>query len=179
MSWSSNRREFLAGAAVAAVLATAGCGFRPLYGRKALGEVDAELAQVKIAIIPDRVGQQLHNYLLDRINRKGRPASPDYLLSVDVKIEKVRQAFEPDETATRSKLVFTAQFQLQEIATEKVLYRNFARSVNSYNIVTSAIATRSAELDATDRAAREVSEEIRTLLALYFQRRAAESEAGS
>jgi len=164
----------MAGAGAAALLAS-GCGFRPLYGRKSFGEVDAQLAQVKVGIIPDRTGQQLHNYLLDRINRKGRPANPDYLLSVDVKIESVRQAFEPDETATRAKLVFTANFRLQEIATEKILLKNFARSVTSYNIVTSAISTRSAELDAIDRAAREVSNEIRMLLALYFQRRAAEA----
>lgn len=154
-----------------------GCGFRPLYGARSMGAVDTELSQVKIGIIPDRVGQQLHNYLLDRINRKGRPEKPLYLLSVDVKVEKVRQAIQKDESATRAKLIFTASFSLQEIATEKILLKNWARSVNSYNIVTSAISTRSAELDATDRAAREVSEEIRSLLALYFQRRAAGNEA--
>lgn len=164
-------------AAGAAVSLVSGCGFRPLYGAKSLGAVDSQLAHIKIGAIPDRIGQQLHNYLLDRINRKGRPEKPLYLLSVKVNIDKVRQAFEPDESATRAKLVFTASFQLQEIATEKILVDNWARAVNSYNIVTSAISTRSAELDATDRAAREVSEEIRSLLALYFQRRAAEAEA--
>lgn len=160
-----------AGAAVALL---SGCGFRPLYGAKSLGAVDSELARIKIGIIPNRTGQQLHNYLLDRINRKGRPEKPLYLLSVAVKIEKVRQAFEPDETATRAKLIFTASFELEEITTEKILLRSWARSVNSYNIVTSAIATRSAELDAIDRAARGASEEIRSLLAMYFQRRATE-----
>lgn len=173
MSWSEKRRDFLAAGAGAAILLASGCGFRPLYGRKILGEVDGELARVKIGIIPERTGQQLHNYLLDRINRKGRPASPTYLLSVDISIEKQRLAFQADETATRVKLAFTAEFTLQDIATEKTLLKNFARSVTSYNIVTSAIATRTAELDATDRAAREVSEEIRMLLALYFQRSAA------
>ena len=156
-------------------LLMSGCGFRPLYGRKSLGAVDSELARIKVGVIADRVGQQLHNYLLDRINRKGRPEKPLYLLSVDTEIEKVRLAFEPDETATRVKLVFTANFLLRETATEKVLLKNFARSVISFNIVTSAIATRSAELDAIDRAARDVSEEIRALLALYVQRRAAEA----
>lgn len=174
MSWCNNRRYFLSAAVGAAGLLVSGCGFRPLYGAKSMGAVDTQLAQVKIGIIPDRVGQQLHNYLLDRINRKGRPEKPLYLLTVDVKIEKTRQAIEANQSATRAKLVFTASFSLQEISTEKVLVKNWARSVNSYNIVTSAISTRSAELDAIDRAAREVSEEIRSLLALYFQQRAAE-----
>ena len=177
MSWCRDRRSLLAAGAGAAALFASGCGFRPLYGSGSFGEVGAELAQVKIAIIPDRVGQQLHNYLLDRINRKGRPAKPDYLLSVDISVETLRQAFEPDSSATRAKLTFTADFKLRDIVTEKLLLKNFARSVTSYNIVDSAIATRSAELDATDRAAREVSEEIRVLLALYFQRRAAEAKA--
>ena len=174
MSWCNNRRYFLSAAVGAAGLLVFGCGFRPLYGAKSMGAVDTQLAQVKIGIIPDRVGQQLHNYLLDRINRKGRPEKPLYLLTVDVKIEKTRQAIEANQSATRAKLVFTASFSLQEISTENVLVKNWARSVNSYNIVTSAISTRSAELDAIDRAAREVSEEIRSLLALYFQQRAAE-----
>jgi LPS-assembly lipoprotein len=167
----------LIAASGAAVVLVSGCGFRPLYGARSLGAVDSELAQIKIGIIPERVGQQLHNYLLDRINRKGRPKKPLYLLSVDIKIEKVRQAFEADETATRVKLIFTASFKLQEIATEKILQNNWARSVNSYNIVPSAISTRSAELDAIDRAAREVSGEIRSLLAMYFQRRSTEPKS--
>lgn len=160
----------------AATLLVSGCGFRPLYGRKSLGEVDTELSRIKIGIIPERVGQQLHNYLLDRINRKGRPAKPAYLLSVNITIDKERLALLPDKTATRAKLVFTADFKLLDIVTEKVLVKNFARSVTSYNIVTSAISTRTAELDAIDRAAKSVSEEIRLLLALYFQRRAAATE---
>jgi len=164
------------GAGAGAVALLSGCGFRPLYGRRSFGEVDAQLAQVKIATIPDRVGQQLHNYLLDRINRKGRPDHPEFLLSVQTRVQTIRQALEPDRTATRAMLIFNADFKLQEIATERVLFTNRARSVTSYDIVTSAIATRSAELDAIDRTAREVSEEIRMLLALYFQRRASEAE---
>jgi len=177
MSWSSDRRGFLTSAAGLAGLLVAGCGFRPLYGAKSFGAVDLELARIKIATIADREGQQLHNYLLDRLNRKGRPERPLYRLSVDIEIEIVRLAFEQDETATRAKLVFTAAFRLQDIETEQVLVSDWARSVNSYNIVTSAIATRSAELDAIDRAAREVSEEIRSMLALYFQHRAAKDAA--
>lgn len=177
MSWSERRREFLLAAGSCSALLLAGCGFRPLYGRKSFGEVDAQLAKIKIGIIAEREGQQLHNYLLDRINRKGRPAAPEFLLSTTVRVTQVRQGFEPDASATRVKLVFTADFELQDLATGRILFRNFARSVASYNIVTSAIATRSAELDAIDRAARAASEEVRSLLALYFQRRAAGAAA--
>jgi len=160
--------------AVLLALSMAACGFQPLYGRGSVGDVETQLSRTKIEIIPDRVGQQVHNYLLDRINRKGRPTDPLYLLSVKINVDKVRLGIERDESATRAKLVVVANIRLQDIETEEVLLKRSARSSNSYNIVGSAIATRSAELDAVDRAAREVSEEIRLLLSLYFRRRGAQ-----
>lgn len=176
MWWCRAHRSFLS-AALAGLLAlsAAACGFQPLYGRKSVGEVETQLARVKIETISNRVGQQVHNYLLDRINRKGRPTEPLYLLSVKIRIEKVRLGIERDESATRAKLVVVADIRLQDIETEEVLLERSARSTNSYNIVDSAVATRSAELDAIDRAAREVSEEVRLLLSLYFRRRGAQA----
>ena len=180
MSWSrarADRRQVAAGLLAALGLTAAGCGFQPLYGRGSVGTVDAQLAEVKIAEIPDRIGQQVHNYLLDRINRKGAPAAPVYLLAVTLQIDKTNLGILRDETATRAKLVLSADVVLSEIETGKILLKRSTRSANSYNIVDSAVATRSAELDAIDRAAREVSEEIRVLLALYFRRRAGEENA--
>lgn len=152
----------------------AACGFEPLYGKRSVGAVDEDLARIQIAVIPNRIGQQVHNYLLDRINRQGRPNKPRHRLEVKLASEKVVLGVERDETATRAKLVLRADFELTDLATGKVVLHREARSANSYNIVDSALATRSAELDAIDRAARELAEEIRLMLALYFRRRAAE-----
>jgi len=177
--WSCNRTRGLVLLAASAVLAAflAGCGFEPLYGRGAGGDVEAQLSAVKIQTIPGRVGQQVHNYLLDRINRKGRPEDPLYLLSVTLEVSKIRLGIEQDERATRAKLVILATVRLQDVVTEEVLLDRSARSTNSYNIVDSAVSTRSAELDAVDRAAREVSDEIRLMLALYFRRQNAQRTA--
>jgi LPS-assembly lipoprotein len=148
-----------------------------MYGSTSLGAVDGELARVKVQVISDRVGQQAHNFLLDRLNRSGRPVDPRYLLEVRIQVAKTELGIERDETATRAKLVLTARFSLTDIKTRETLLRRTARSTNSYNIVDSAVSTRSAELDAVERAAREISEDIRVLLSLYFRRRAA--RAGS
>ncbi len=148
-----------------------------MYGSASLGAVDEELARVKVQVISDRVGQQAHNFLLDRLNRSGRPADPRYLLEVRIRVAKTELGIERDETATRAKLVLTANFSLTDLKTRETLLRRTARSTNSYNIVDSAVSTRSAELDAVERAAREISEDIRVLLSLYFRRRAA--RAGS
>lgn len=158
----------------AAAVGLAACGFEPLYARRVAADVDEDLARIKVEVIPQRVGQQVHNYLLDRLNRRGRPLSPLYSLDVDLAMARVVLDVEKDETVTRAKLVLTANIELVEIETGETLLRRAARSANSYNIVNSALATRSAELDAIDRAAREVSDEIRTVLALYFRRRGAE-----
>ncbi len=172
--WWCRRRSV---GVLAAALLLAGCGFQPLYGRSSDGAVDDELASVKVQVIADRLGQQVHNYLLDRVNRKGRPASPRYLLTVGLTLHKTRLGIERDETATRAKLELKADFRLSSIENEEVLVDQATRSTTSYNIVDSAIATRSAELDAADRAAREVSENIRLALALYFRKAAAEAMA--
>jgi LPS-assembly lipoprotein len=156
-------------AATILAVSVAGCGFEPLYGRKSTGDVEAQLSSVKVETIPGRVGQQVHNYLLDRINRSGRPAEPLYLLSVTLHVNRFILGIEQDETQTRAKLVILANVQLQDIVTEEVLLDRAARSSNSYNIVGSAVGTRSAELDAIDRGAREVSDEIRLILSLYFR----------
>ena len=50
-----------------------------------------------------------------------------------------------------------------------MLFRS--KSTNSFNIVASDFATLSGETDAIERAAREVSDDIRTRLALFFTRR--------
>ncbi|MDH3231120.1 MAG: LPS assembly lipoprotein LptE, partial [Alphaproteobacteria bacterium] len=170
MWWCNRKRSLLSAAAAALAVLIAGCGFEPLYGRGSVGEVEAQLSSVKIQTISGRVGQQVHNYLLDRINRKGRPQDPLYILSVTLEVDKVRLGIEQDERATRVKLVVLASVLLQDIVTEEVLLERWARSTNSYNIVDSAVATRSAELDAVDRAAREVSDQIRLMLSLYFRR---------
>ncbi|MEC7397360.1 MAG: hypothetical protein VX639_09450, partial [Pseudomonadota bacterium] len=50
-----------------AVMATlAGCGFRPLYGGSENAAINSQLGAIRIATIEDRVGQKIHNLLLDR-----------------------------------------------------------------------------------------------------------------
>ena len=165
MWWS----RLLAAIAVAALLA--GCGFRPLYGTAGENwQVAAQLAQIRLQTIPDRTGQKLRNFLLDRLNPKGQPAQPLYYLQVTINVSRTDLGIERDETATRARLVLTANYQLIDRARKVVLVEDSTQSTNSFNIVASDFATLSAETDATERATREVSDDIKTRLALYFTR---------
>lgn len=150
-------------AAAALAAATAGCGFRPLHGQGG-GGASRQLAKIQIAQIPDRIGQKLHNLLLQRLTPKGPPARPDYVLSVSVNETKQSLAIRRDETATRANLTVTAAFSLSQ-SIGKGVFVGRAVSINSYNILQSDFATLSTENDARDRALRVLAQEIRGRIA--------------
>ncbi|MCH8188496.1 MAG: hypothetical protein IIB66_07325 [Proteobacteria bacterium] len=145
------------------------CGFRPLYGPQ--GGYDAslaELASVRVLPIPDRIGQVLHNSLLDRLTPGGAPLNPRYRLGVSMVKQKEGLAFEKDESVTRINLTLSATYQLTEIATGNIVTAGSARSVAAFSVVRSEFANISAEADAERRAARAVGEDIWIRLGVYF-----------
>jgi LPS-assembly lipoprotein len=181
MSWCSGRftRKFAAALAVGAALALAagGCGFQPLYKKDAVDPgVTGEFTRIKVMNVVaeeakyDRLGQQMHNLLRQRLNPDGAPASPQYLLENNLTVSLARTGIQITEEATRARLIVRVSFRLLDAATRQVLYSGSEQSVNSYNVVDSQYATLSAEKDAGQRAVREMSDSIRIRLALYFQR---------
>lgn len=151
-----------------------GCGFRPLYGdSETNASVTQSLAQVSVELIEDRIGQKLRNFLLDRINPAGESAHPRYSLLVTTTSSRTDLGIERDETATRAILILNADYSLLDRVTQKPLLQGSLQSTNSFNIVDSDFATLSAENDALDRAAREISDDIKTRLGLYFSRKPA------
>lgn len=176
MSWS--RRRTLGLFAVAGPALASGCGFRPLYGKRGGSSASRDgLAQTKVHTvrarnaINDRLGQILHNNLLDRINPAGRPRDPRYALAVNMSVARVGSGIQITEEATRARLTVNATFIVTVFATGKTLLRGTERSVNSYNILDSEFATLSAERDAAGRAVREIADSIKARLALYFDNR--------
>lgn len=176
MSWSRRRTIGFVFAAVPAALS--GCGIRPLYGKRADNPAATEaLAQTKLQTVHakepkyDRLGQILHNNLLDRINPSGRPRAPRYTLAVDIRVSKEKTGFQITEQATRARLTVVAAFKLWEIGGRKMLLVGTERSINSYNIVDSEFATQSAENNAAERAVREIADAIKIRLALFFEKR--------
>ena len=98
------------------ILATAlgACGFHPLYGGDPGTGVGDDLANVEVATIPEAVGQQLHNRLLDLINPGGRPVDPSFILNVDLIESSERLAVAKSELATRANYRLTARYFLRE-----------------------------------------------------------------
>ncbi len=154
-------------AACSAVLA--GCGFQPLHSRDAGGSA-ARLAEIRVTPIADRIGQQLHNLLLDKLTPMGPPAAPRYVLRVTLSESLQNLAVRKDEVATRANLVMRASITLVRVRDDAAVLEANAISANSYNILRQKFATLSAENDARARAVREISDEIRTRIAIYLRR---------
>lgn len=161
---------FTGAALLLMALALSACGFQPLYGRGQDGAASpaAQMAAVRIAPLRDRIGQQLRNLLRDRLNPLGQPSNPAYDLQIILVETRQELGIRKDETATRANLIVSANFSLLEVGSGRVLLRGLTTSTNSYNILTSQFATTSTESNARKRALREVSDEIRTRLGIYF-----------
>ena len=160
----------LAGPLTGALLG--GCGFRPLHGRRGpegVSTVD-DLARIRIEPIGDRPGQILVNFLRDRLNPRGLPARPRYLLDIALSESTQEVAVLSDETATRANLRLQANYRLSDSQDGSVIIAGHGKTVTSYNIVSSQFATLTSENDARERGLRELADDLRSQLAVYFSR---------
>ena len=167
------RHKMIAGLAAAGLLFLmpflAACGFQPLYGGSASSGVRADLAAVEVALIEDRVGQQLRNELIRRFHPDGRPRNPAYRLHVGLRIDKRDLALQKSEIATRASLRITANFTLRKRTDGGTLIRGTTRITTSYDILSNDFATLAAEADARRRGVRELADEITNRLAAFLQ----------
>ena len=161
------------------LLSVTACGFRPLnHPRLAGGAVGQGLQDIKIEFIEDRIGQELRNQILDRLNPYGPPDRALYSLSIDLAEGVQNLGIRKDDSSTRANLIINAQFQLSDLQTRRSLTTGTFRSVNSYDILTSQYATQTAKEDARRRGAEQIANHIETRLSLYFLEQAQRRRAG-
>ena len=160
---------------VAVLLLTGACGFRPLYAPSARGDVVRGLANVRIIQIKDRVGQNLHNQLLDLLNPAGPPARPDYVLRIKLLESKESLAVRKSAFATRANLRINAKFRLNKVIKGvedmDTIFAGSSTGISSYNILDSSFATVMAEKNARQLAVRAIAQDIRTRLAVFIAQR--------
>lgn len=131
-------------------------------------EVSERLAAVEITGLNGRLGQLVRRALLDELNPSALDVPSRYLLAVRLRRSSNALAIQLDNTITRYNLTLTARFQLLDQEQRTPLYTSTVRRIASYNVRRAAFATLVAEQDAERRAAREIGNNIRTLLAVYF-----------
>ncbi len=166
------RRAVVFKACALAVTASLGaCGFRPLLSQANGERVRRQLAAVQIAGPGGRLGQHLMTALEDNLNPTSTSEPLRYDLAIRLRNTNSALALQLDNTITRYNVTLTAGFALRDRENQKVLYGSEVRRVASYNVRRAPFATLTAKQDAERRAAKEIADDIRTLLALHFQRR--------
>jgi LPS-assembly lipoprotein len=158
--------------ALAAPFALAGCGFQPIhaYGERNAPSVHADLADIKIRFIENRMGQMLRNELLDRLTPRGEPADPRYTLVIRMSDSTQALGILKDETSSRSNLIVNAGVQLIDNGNGRLVFSTPVTAQVSYNVLDAHFATTAAKADAESRASVELSHTIATQLAAYFAR---------
>jgi LPS-assembly lipoprotein len=144
-----------------------GCGYQPLYGANT--PAAQQLPLVQINNIPNRLGQQLRNSLIDRFYRDGRPASPEYTLDISLAPSVYKLGIALDDSATRAELNLLATYTLRNTQGAAVLSGS-TNAVSNFNILRSQYATLIGERDAYDRSVAQVSDDITRRISLFFNR---------
>jgi LPS-assembly lipoprotein len=152
---------------LAAALALAGCGYRPLYGSSSESAgVAATLSSIAIPEAEDRVGQLIRNDLLSSMQAGKGEQKYTLLLKPVVKRNGVIDKSEP--SVTRDAIMLSVSYELVERANGNIVSQGKTFSQASFDVIRQPFADLQAETNATERAAHEVSADIRTRLAAYF-----------
>jgi LPS-assembly lipoprotein len=171
--WSSEtvpatRRAML----LAGCLILGACTLRPLLHTTNDEGVRGELEAISIVGLDDRLGQLVRNALLDELNPTGVEVPSRYILDVELQRSATALGIQVDDVITRFNLTLNASFQLLDSENGELLYESNVTRVASYNVSLQPYATLAAEIDAERRIAREVGDNIGTLLAVHFARQA-------
>lgn len=155
------------------LLPVAGCGFHPIYGEAAQEREYPELAGIVVLPIRDRYGQQLELALREAFNPEGLRVKPRYRLTVRPAVARTDLGLQRDASSTRAQINVTANIVLADAQTGKVIYSSFTQSTTDFNILEDGYATEVNEQDARRRTVRDLTQEIRTRLALFLRNRRA------
>jgi LPS-assembly lipoprotein len=152
-----------------------GCGFHPLYGRDSVDPQSVtSLSTVYVEPIPDRVGYQLRNDLLDLFNATGEAGNAAYRLRLSLTETEQVVGLQTNTAITRYNYMLTAHYELIPAGRTEPAKMGEVSTLTAYNVAAAPFlyATVTAERDAKDRAANDLAELIRTELAVYLRRSA-------
>jgi LPS-assembly lipoprotein len=176
--------------ALAALLALAACGWRPLYERPGpapdSGGVSTTLAKISIdpvvpnsqidplggsdrALYDSRAAQLLQNYLKDALNPRGAPSDAAYHLAVKLTQQTRAAASLGNGDVTREDLIMTAEYELNDPKGQPAL-KDVSSIVTSYDILREPFSDLSSRRDAQQRAAQELAIAIQTRLAVFLRK---------
>lgn len=153
-----------------ASLCLAGCGFTPLYGGAGGAEVQQQMDEVQVGLIPDRTGQLLRQSLQDQL-QTGAPTQQLYLLTVSYSIDTQGIGVQPDTSTTRNRYIATASWSLAPIGSPQTpLVKGQASTEDALNIIDQQYFALTLETNTVNQQlANEIAGQIATQIAAYFK----------
>jgi LPS-assembly lipoprotein len=170
------RRRSLIALAVAALSALGGCGWKPLYADRESRPAIAGLRAITVAPIAERIGQQLELGLRESLNPDGEPTPQLYQLRTILAVGRASVGVQSQGLGTRGNTNATANIQLIEIKSGKVLLNASLHAMESFDIQANEYSTVVAQNDTDSRLAEELRQEIVDRLTLFLQHQEQDKE---
>ena len=174
MSWSEcppigRRARNLAIAGILSLVA--GCGFKPVYGVNSAGKSPSAIQQfaaIEIPVLPDRLGQQLRNMLIDGLHPNGATGDYRYKLAIVIKEAVVSLGLQQNSTSTRGQVRLTIRYSLIDTENSKVVLSETLRTSTGYNILINQFSSVLSQDDAEAQGLQQIADDMTLHLALYF-----------
>ncbi len=167
MSWFSYKILFTAGLLALLTFGAISCKVQPLNADRPGGTVTpSELSGVDILDVTTRVGQQVRNHLIFGLSGGGHPTDATHTLELIVIEKSVSISVVTSTKAPTAAQVFvTANYILRNKSDNTILAAGKRQAIASYDRTSQSFANQRAERDAENRAAREVAEQLRLVIA--------------
>ncbi|TPJ29010.1 LPS assembly lipoprotein LptE [Mesorhizobium sp. B2-7-2] len=159
---------------VAALALVSACTVRPLYSSQPLSpgslSASAELGSISIKPVNTRYAQQVRNNLIFAFGQgSGEPAAPAYTLDLGVtelvESAAIVQVQTQEDEPTAGTVTLTANYVLRDTATNTVIAVGKRSIPSSFDRPRQEFAAYRAQIDAENRAARELADLLRLSIA--------------
>ena len=170
--------------AAALLLATVlgGCGFHPLYAGMN-GKMAATLSTIYVEPVPDRIGYEMRNTMIDLLDGPGTASGAQYRLKLALTETTLGTALQNATTPGASTVItryndtLKVTYTLYDMA-GKVVTSGTETGLSTYNVLPTGpliaaspqanYGTLAAQQDADKRAAEDIAERIRLDLNVFF-----------
>jgi len=168
-------RTFRAIAVLGAVLGLFGCGFHALYADPH-GHMKQTMGSIYVEPVPDRMGYELRNQLLDLLDARADAAGAAYRLHLTMseKSDAIGVQSQPVGAVTQTAITryndtLSVSYELVDTKTNETVTHGIETGLSAYNVLSSPYATMVSHQAADKHATDDIAERIRIDLAVYFR----------
>ena len=142
------------------------CTVQPLYGPTASGvSVQSALNRIVIDPVDTRIAQEIRNKLLFELTGSEPAADAIYRMKLTVSSSELPLGVTRQQSAPSYSVTVVATYEVSLIASGEIIFRSTSRASAAYDRVNQVYANVRAKLDAENRAASIVADDIRIRVA--------------